>query len=251
MKLGIIAAFAVTGMLMHSAGHVELPIKEVLNRFKSFTLTENTSFIEEEISKKQWALKQKSLELARVGKPLGIPTNQVCKYYAEYNEAKFKLPYGYLQAIILKESGKTDNKSKKFYAHPWTISLNFPQGNKAFYLKDRTTAEKKLKELLSKGYKNIDIGCGQINYKWHVHNKLDLDKIFDPKYNLSYSAKYLSSLKVHHKTWNEAVGRYHSATVDKKIRYRNGVMHILKHKVLPLNTDNKRKIGVKTYASSH
>ena len=41
----------------------------------------------------------------------------------------------------------------------------------------------------------------------------------DPINNIQYAAKYLRSLYTKHKTWNEAISRYHSSIPKRKKRY--------------------------------
>ena len=67
--------------------------------------------------------------------------------------------------------------------------------------------------------KNIDVGCMQISLKYHGQNFENFNQILDPKNNIEYAAKYLKSLHSKHKTWNEAISRYHSSIPKRKKKY--------------------------------
>ena len=59
----------------------------------------------------------------------------------------------------------------------------------------------------------------QISLKYHGQNFKNFNQILDPKNNVEYAAKYLRSLYSKHKTWNEAISRYHSSIPKRKTRY--------------------------------
>ena len=53
--------------------------------------------------------------------------------------------------------------------------------------------------------RNIDVGCMQINYKFHGHNFKNLNHILNPEENVKYAAEFLKKLFKRHKSWNEAI----------------------------------------------
>ena len=59
--------------------------------------------------------------------------------------------------------------------------------------------------------KSIDVGCMQINTKYHLKNFKNLSHLVEPEENVKYAAIYLLKLYKKHKSWNEAVSRYHSS----------------------------------------
>ncbi len=67
--------------------------------------------------------------------------------------------------------------------------------------------------------RNIDVGCMQINYKFHGHNFKNLDHILNPEENVKYAAEFLNKLFKRHKSWNEAISHYHSSEPSRKKRY--------------------------------
>ncbi|MGI4763755.1 MAG: transglycosylase SLT domain-containing protein [Janthinobacterium lividum] len=56
----------------------------------------------------------------------------------------------------------------------------------------------------------IDIGCMQVNYRWHGRNFASVTEMFDPAHNVDYAARFLRELKTREKTWTLAVARYNA-----------------------------------------
>tara|TARA_A100001234_G_scaffold44247_1_gene36572 strand:- start:132 stop:761 length:630 start_codon:yes stop_codon:yes gene_type:complete len=135
-----------------------------------------------------------------------------CGQYTEKIAKEYKIPNKLLTSISLVESGL--KKGKNFVSWPWT--LNVSGKSKFFNSKDETI------NFLKKNYnkkKNIDVGCMQISLKYHGQNFENFNQILDPKNNIEYAAKYLKSLHSKHKTWNEAISRYHSSIPKRKKIY--------------------------------
>jgi hypothetical protein len=62
------------------------------------------------------------------------------------------------------------------------------------------------------GARSFDVGCFQINYKWHGDAFASIEEMFNPTKNALYAAKFLSSLNAELGSWSAAVGAYHSRT---------------------------------------
>ena len=135
-----------------------------------------------------------------------------CHKYTEKFGKEYKIPNKLLTSISLVESGL--KKGEKFVPWPWT--LNVSGKSKFFKSKDETISY--LKNNYNKKI-NIDVGCMQISLKYHGQNFKNFNQILDPKNNVEYAAKYLRSLYSKHKTWNEAISRYHSSIPKRKTRY--------------------------------
>ncbi|MBD22798.1 MAG: hypothetical protein CL572_03945 [Alphaproteobacteria bacterium] len=135
-----------------------------------------------------------------------------CNQYTEKIGKEYKIPNKLLTSISLVESGL--KKGENFVSWPWT--LNVSGKSKFFKSKDETLI------FLKKNYdkkKNIDVGCMQISLKYHGQNFKNFNQILDPKNNVEYAAKFLKSLYSKHKTWNEAISRYHSSIPKRKVKY--------------------------------
>ena len=135
-----------------------------------------------------------------------------CNKFTEKIGKEYKIPNKLLTSISLVESGL--KKGENFVSWPWT--LNVSGKSKFFKSKDETLS------YLKKNYdkkNNIDVGCMQISLKYHGQNFKNFNQILDPENNVKYAAKFLRSLYSKHKTWNEAISRYHSSVPKRKMRY--------------------------------
>ena len=71
-------------------------------------------------------------------------------------------------------------------------------------------ALKYLKQAVSSGSRNIDIGCMQLNYRWHKVAFSSVDEMMDPELNIKYAAQFVHELYGRHKNWEDAIKHYHS-----------------------------------------
>lgn len=124
---------------------------------------------------------------------------------AAFQASRMKnVPLRVLKAIARTESGVTING--KFAPWPWTVNLE----GRGFRF---DSADKATNFVLSEnhsGASNIDIGCFQINYRWHGKHFSSVREMFDPYENALYAAEFLASLYREFQDWNRAVGAYHS-----------------------------------------
>ncbi len=56
----------------------------------------------------------------------------------------------------------------------------------------------------------VDIGCMQINYRYHGRQFASLEEMFDPAKNVDYAARFLKSLHKREGNWTATVARYHA-----------------------------------------
>ncbi|MEZ5684477.1 MAG: transglycosylase SLT domain-containing protein [Paracoccaceae bacterium] len=70
-----------------------------------------------------------------------------------------------------------------------------------------------------RGARSFDVGCFQINYKWHGHAFTSIEAMFDPLENGLYAAKFLKELYLETGSWKAAAGAYHSRTKKYADRY--------------------------------
>ena len=61
-----------------------------------------------------------------------------------------------------------------------------------------------------RGAKFIDIGCMQINHRFHGADFRSLSEMFDPARNVEYAANFLKALKAQEGSWTLAVARYNA-----------------------------------------
>ena len=70
------------------------------------------------------------------------------------------------------------------------------------------------------GAKLIDIGCMQINYKFHAGRFRSLEEMFDPPRNVDYAARFLKELRRREPSWTLAVARYHAGPDNNPAQQR-------------------------------
>lgn len=74
-------------------------------------------------------------------------------------------------------------------------------------------------EHFKRGARSFDVGCFQLNYKWHHQGFSSIDEMFDPIAGGRYAARFLSDLYSEKGNWREAAGAYHSRTPEYAERY--------------------------------
>jgi hypothetical protein len=136
-----------------------------------------------------------------------------CSTSIESVEKKYKIPHKLLAAISLTETGRTVDGS--FISWPWSLNVS----GKSFIFDNKENTKKFLKEKIDNEINNIDIGCMQINYKYHKKSFEDLNSFLDPEKNVEWAAKFLVSLHNKYKSWNTAISRYHSSNPDRMKKY--------------------------------
>ena len=137
-----------------------------------------------------------------------------CEYLAKDAERRYGLPENILLSISRVESGyqKVDGVRR---AWPWTLNAG---GDSAYFL-TKNKALRSLNERIKKGVTNIDIGCMQLNFRWHKKFFKNLNDMMNPEKNVDYSAKFLKKLYQRHGSWEKAVKYYHSSKSKFNVRY--------------------------------
>ncbi len=143
-----------------------------------------------------------------------------CQNAAKQVEAQTGTPKSLLTAISLAESGRWDDKQKASYSWPWTVTTGGP----TTYFASKEEAIEGVKALQAKGVTNIDVGCMQVNLRYHPHAFSSLEDAFDPVTNVGYGARFLTGLQKETNSWPDATARYHSADPKKGGDYRDRVL---------------------------
>ncbi|WP_316014077.1 lytic transglycosylase domain-containing protein [Roseobacter sp. HKCCA0434] len=138
----------------------------------------------------------------------------ICEASATEAAAAHDVPPDVLHAITLTETGRT--RDDAFRPWPWTINLE-GQGH---WFDDRQSAEAFARQALSDGRTSFDVGCFQLNWRWHGEYFGTVTAMFDPSANADYAARYLASHYAERGDWSAAAGRYHSGTPEHARRYR-------------------------------
>lgn len=150
-----------------------------------------------------------------------------CEALAERAAQARGLPTKLLPAIARTESGRGQGKLGR-RAWPWTLNV---QG-KGYYFDTREQALAKLKKVIASGVRNVDVGCMQVNYRWHGKEFSSVEEMMDPVANTKYAALFMSRLKTRTGSWNKATQYYHSQD-PKRGKYYLGKVQKVMSKVDP------------------
>ena len=116
------------------------------------------------------------------------------------------VPQEVLHAISLTETGRKENGRLR----PWPWAIN--REGQGYWFKTREEAMHFARTSLAEGRKSFDVGCFQINYRWHGHNFTSLEAMFDPVTGARYAGTFLRDLYAESGDWSRAAGSYHSRT---------------------------------------
>jgi Transglycosylase SLT domain len=134
----------------------------------------------------------------------------LCLAAAKTAAAATGVPEDVLVALSIVETGR-DNRP-----WPWTVNL----GGEGHWLDSSEEAERLVSQALDAGLTNIDVGCFQLNYRWHGDAFLSIADMLDPDQNARYAAAYLKQQYDETQDWSLAAAAYHSATPEHAARYQ-------------------------------
>ena len=135
--------------------------------------------------------------------------SNICRKIIDRTEREMRLPGGILQAISLAESGRWDKKSRSRFAWPWTVTAH----GKGRFFPSKAAAIAAVRKLKAEGVRNIDVGCLQVNLKYHPDAFETLEDAFDPATNARYAAALFAKLRRANRSITRAVAHYHSTTL--------------------------------------
>ncbi|MGF1624605.1 MAG: lytic transglycosylase domain-containing protein [Alphaproteobacteria bacterium] len=141
---------------------------------------------------------------------------ETCALATRVAEANHGLPAGLMAAISTVESGRYDPVLQANLAWPWTINAE----GSGSHFDSKADAIAEVSALLDGGMESIDVGCMQVNLRWHPDAFASLDEAFDPATNADYAARLLLRLFAQHGDWPTAIGHYHSPTDWRQADYQ-------------------------------
>lgn len=166
------------------------------------------------------ALAAATFSFAATTQAQDLTPEMMCLRYAQNLERTLRIPSGLLTAISLAETGRTNPETGQMGSWPWTINVN----GEGRYFETKEEAVEETRKLLDSGQRSIDVGCMQVNLRYHPTAFRSIDEAFDPMNNVSYGAKFLLSLRDLQGSWAQAVERYHSADDGRRAEYRERVI---------------------------
>lgn len=147
-----------------------------------------------------------------------VPDEVVCLRAALDAARREGFPSEVVLAIGLTEAGRAIEHGP-LTVWPWTVNS---EGHGRFF-PDKGSAIAWVRSERARGARSIDVGCMQVNLRWHPDAFPDLDTAFDPAANTAYAVRYLRTLRERHGSIDAAVGRYHSPTPWRQKAYRERV----------------------------
>lgn len=139
--------------------------------------------------------------------------SQICEQAAEYAAQKTGVPPSVLNAISLTETGRRNSGEMRPW--PWTVNME----GKGVWFETEDEARAYVYKNYKRGARSFDVGCFQINYKWHGQEFASIEEMFDPNPNALYAANFLLKLYREKGNWSEAAGAYHSRTQKYAEKY--------------------------------
>lgn len=124
-----------------------------------------------------------------------------------------RIPVKLLKSVAYVESG----------FHPWTLNVE----GKSYFFSTRKAAEQHLEKVVKKGVTNVDIGCTQINWRWHGKQFGSPQDLLSPEISLRYAARLLRHHSIRTRSWMKAALLYHSADKMRQSVYRKRLITYL------------------------
>ena len=142
------------------------------------------------------------------------PKHNVCDYVAQIASTETGIPTEILKTITRVETGRF--KNGRLDPWPWTLNM----AGKGRWFDNKSAAYDWAEKYLTAGGINFDVGCFQINYRWHGHQFSSLETMFDPLVGAHYAADLLKSLFKEMGNWPDAAAAYHSRTPKYAKKYK-------------------------------
>ena len=131
------------------------------------------------------------------------------------------VPASVLMAITLTETGRM--QGGRLRPWPWAAQA----GGTGHWFATRAEVLDFARRLLAQGRTSFDLGCFQINWRWHGGAFTGPEDLLDPALAAGYAARLLADLHAELGTWEAAAGAYHSRTPERAAIYRARFARIL------------------------
>lgn len=138
----------------------------------------------------------------------------LCNSAAVTASTRANMPPEVLLALTLVETGRS--RGGEFKPWPWTVNME----GKGYWFDTRIEAVRFVTDSYANGARSFDVGCFQINHRWHGEAFTSFDQMFDPVDNAIYASEFMTSLYNEGGSWSWAAGAYHSRTTSLAAKYR-------------------------------
>lgn len=116
------------------------------------------------------------------------------------------VPLDVLRAITRVETGRSNGGTLEPW--PWTVNME----GTGHWFPSQAAAQRFVFDRFKSGARSFDVGCFQINYRWHSQAFRSIEDMFDPETNADYAARFLRELHNELGSWSAAAGAFHSRT---------------------------------------
>lgn len=145
----------------------------------------------------------------------------ICDAAGAAAAAQTGVPHDVLRAITRTETGRA--RDGQLQPWPWTVNME----GKGTWFDNREEALRYVLAHHQRGARSYDVGCFQINYRWHGDAFPSIEAMFDPATNALYAAQFLLRLYAETGSWAKSAAAYHSRTPKFANRYQARFERIL------------------------
>lgn len=131
------------------------------------------------------------------------------------------VPRAVMRALTRTETGRAYRGALQPWA--WTVNME----GAGHWFDSRAEALAYVAQEQARGARSFDVGCFQLNHRWHGQAFASVEAMFDPAANADYAARFLKGLHKESGAWDAAAGLYHSRTPEFRDRYAARFARIL------------------------
>lgn len=150
------------------------------------------------------------------------PNWSICERATVSAEMAQRLPRAVLFSVSMVETGRFNKATRKTRPWPWTINAE----GQSYYFNSKAEAIAATRLLLKQGTSSIDVGCMQVNLRYHPNAFKNLEAAFDPATNVAYGAEFLKQLYARSNSWPDAIAAYHSQSKTRSRPYFARVINV-------------------------
>ncbi len=140
--------------------------------------------------------------------------SELCRSAARAAARTHGVPPAVMLAITEVETGTSRGGQRGPW--PWTLNIE----GEGRWFDTRAEALAAARRAVAAGRVSTDLGCFQVNHRWHGSEFASLDEMLDPRVSGDYAARFLADLAAEAGDWMIAAGWYHSRTPKHAARYR-------------------------------
>lgn len=134
------------------------------------------------------------------------------------------VPPWFLYGIALQESNMLFGR--RALPYPWTLNVK----GKGFRYRSYDEALYALKGFVGRGLTSVDIGCMQVNWRWHGTRLQTLERALEPYANIDAGAQILQLEFAATGDWFKTAMRYHAGVINSgnQVRATNYATDVFK-----------------------